>query len=375
MDARLSSVPEGFRARVQVLPAAHQRSIARFCARLNEFGRTGRLNPPQIEIVTEHLVRLGERKRNPANTGNIEDLFCHTLVDTQDPLRAYAQALADSAKVVPLDPQAELRPAVRTVDGSKWFRRVADFAPMSPGDTMLVAHTMVAYGDPEMWESAQKLVRATLDVTEDEVQRQVARMAVQSQHLPSSAFVLARAHGLTIDCRPLYEAAGYDDAQIEAAQTFYDICSTFDPHWAEAFVEGFIPTDRQWSVWRRAFLEARKALPPELIYQLSSDTLTNFLHGTLESGKWTDASVFFGGVTRPEDVPQHIARIVNQYIAEHIALHDRPAVELVEAVAAPLRPWGIGFDQVEAQVVDAHPEKWPELVDQFNDAWARKHGH
>ncbi|HJL42194.1 MAG TPA: hypothetical protein RMG48_12915 [Myxococcales bacterium LLY-WYZ-16_1] len=365
-----------YRSRVDALSPSHQRGILRFCARLDTFVEEARLNRPQAEVIVEHLVRLGERRRNPANTGNIEDLFCHTLVDTGDVLRAYAQVLADSCKVVPLDSDAPLWPALRTPDGARWYEQVGDLDHLSDGDAMLVSHTMVAYGDTEMWSSARDLVRATEpQLPGPEVEQEVARMAVQSQHLPSSAFVLARAHGLTIDCPPLYAAAGYDEIQIRNAQRFYDICSEFEPRWADAFVEGFIPTDQAWTRWRRAFLEARKALPPELVYQLSSDTLTNFLEGTLESGKWTDASVFFGGVTRAEDVPSHLARIVNQYLAEHVALHDRPATELVRAVAEPLRPWGIGFSQGRAHVASSHPPKQAELQVQFEDAWARKQGH
>ena len=119
-------------------------------------------------------------------------------------------------------------------------------------------------------------------------------------------------------------------------------------------------------------LAARAKLPPELIYQLSSDTLTNFLDGTLESGKWTDATVFFGGVTASADVPQAIARIVNQYIAEHVALHDRPISELTVACAPTLAPWGIGFENDRAVVLTEAPEKGEILRQQFEAAMARK---
>lgn len=375
MEATRRTVPVVYADRIQALSPEHQRGTLRFVGRLLDFQAEGRLSHEQVEVVVEHLVRLGERGRNPANTGNIEDLFCHTLVDTADPLRAYAQALADSVKIVPMDPDARLWPAMRTRDRSRWYAHVRDFDHLEDADVMLVTHTMVAFGDSEMWASARRMVAVThprLDV--NEVERQVSRMAVQSQHLPSSSFVLARAHGLTIDCEPLYRAAGYDDPTIHAAQRFYDICSEFDPDWTDVFVDGHVPAGPSWTGWRRAFLDARRELPPELIYQLSSDTLTNFLDGTLESGKWTDASVFFGGVTRPDEVPDHIARIVNQYIAEHVALHDRPASELVAATREALRPWGIGFEEHRAVVVNHAPEKRSELEDQFRAAWARKSG-
>lgn len=367
--------PVGLSDRIQALPPEHQRGTLRFIDRLRAFRAEGRLTPKQVEVVSEHLLRLGERGRNPANTGNIEDLFCHTLVDTEDPLRAYAQALADSVKIVPMEPDARLWPQMRTRDGSRWYTHVRDFDHLDDADTMLVTHTMVAFGDAEMWQSASRMVEVTRpELGPDAVEREVSRMAVQSQHLPSSSFVLARAHGLTVDCEPLYRAAGYGDATIGAAQRFYDICSEFDPSWTEAFVQGNVPEGERWTQWRRAFLSSRRSLPPELVYQLSSDTLTNFLDGTLESGKWTDASVFFGGVTRPDEVPSHVARIVNQYIAEHVALHDRPAEELVEATRDALRPWGIGFVNGRAIVLTNEPEKRHQLEDQFNAAWARKSG-
>jgi hypothetical protein len=374
-NATSGAAPAAFAERIRALPPEHQRGTLRFVARLERFQADGYLRPGHVEVVTEHLIRLGERGRNPANTGNIEDLFCHTLLDTRDPLRAYAQALADSVKIVPMPPDARLWPKMRTRDGSRWYGHVRDFDHLEPADVMLVTHTMVAFGDTEMWSSAGRMVAVGHpDYDDAAIEREVARMAVQSQHLPSSSFVLARAHGLTIDCGALYRAAGYDAEQQSAAQRFYDICSEFDPRWTEFFVNGHVPDEPAWAAWRAAFLDARQMLPPELVYQLSSDTLTNFLDGTLESGKWTDASVFFGGVTSPDDVPEHIARIVNQYIAEHVALHDRPAAELVEATRQALEPWGIGFREQRAVVRDRRPPKRTELEDQFRAAWARKAG-
>ena len=366
---------EAFSARVEALDVEHQRGVRRFFRRLDEFILTGRLSAAQVRTVAEHVVRLGERRRNPANTGNIEDLFCHTLRDTGDVVRAYAQALADSVKVVPLDPSAPLNPALRRLDGSRWYRRAGDLDHLSLGDQMLVAHTMVGYGDPEMWASGAALVKTTHPhLTANEVDREVARMAVQSQHHPSSSFVMARARGLTIDCATLYARAGYDAAQIDNAQHFYDICGEFDPRWAEHFVDGRIPNSPTWREWRSQYLARREALPPELIYQLSSDALTNFLDGTLESGKWTDASVFFGGVTDSSDVPEAIAGIVNQYLVEHVALHDRPARELTHACRGALAPWGIGFDNDRAVVLPGGPQKSRELQAQFEAAMARKLG-
>ena len=199
-------------------------------------------------------------------------------------------------------------------------------------------------------------------------------MAVQSQHLPSSSFVMARARGLSIDCASLYARAGYGPVQIVNAQRFYDVCGEFDPSWADAFIEGRIPNSCHWQEWRQQYLSYRAQLPPELIYQLSSDALTNFLDGTLESGKWTDASVFFGGVTDSSDVPEAIAGIVNQYLVEHVALHDRPAQELTRACRGSLAPWGIGFDNDRAVVLPGGPTKSAELQAQFEAAMARKLG-
>lgn len=373
MNGRNHIASDRFRERLGALSEAHQGSIARFNERLTAFEREGLLSADQRRIVAEHLLRLGERNRNPANTGNIEDLFCHTLTDTADPIRAFAQALADSVKVVPMDEAAPLFPAMKRLDGSKRYERVADFDQLSAGDKMLVSHTMVAYGDPEMWRSSVELVRVTHPhLDEDGVDREVAKMAVQSQHHPSSTFVLARTAGLTIDCAPLYARAGYDEVAAENAQRFYDVCGTFEPSWATHFLEGRAPTGQDWDAWREAYLATRAHLPEELIYQLSSDTLTNFHDATLESGKWTDASVFFGGVTSSDDVTDAIARIVNQYIAEHVALHDRPAAELTKAWTRVLEPWGIGFENDRAVVLDRNPEKRAQVAAQFQEAWSRK---
>src|SRR5438105_2940556 len=117
-----------FHERLRALPDEHQRGILRFQRRLIEFQKSRLLSEPQCRIVEEYLLRLGERGRNPSNTGNIEDLFCYTLDDTRDPIRSFAQALADSVKIVPMDPDAPLYPRVRSLDGKRTFERVADFA-------------------------------------------------------------------------------------------------------------------------------------------------------------------------------------------------------------------------------------------------------
>lgn len=354
---------------------AHQKGFDRFHLRLQAFEADGQLASGQVEVILEHLLRLSERGRNPANTGNIEDLFCHTLTDTGDPVRAYAQALADSVKVVPMDPEAVLVPPLRTVDGSSWYRRVGDLADMSEPDRMLVTHTMVAFGDAEMWASAAAFVGETdPTLSEAQVDREVAKMAVQSQHLPSSSFVLARARGLTVECEELWLRAGYTLDDARAAQRFYDICATYEPCWTSTFLDGLIPASQEWVAWRAEYLSARARLPEELIYQLSSDTLTNFLDGTLESGKWTDASVAFHGVRSPDFLPDAIARIVNQYVAEHVALHDRPADEIEAACSATLLPWGITFAGARAVVASRAPEKAALLREQFEAAWARLGG-
>lgn len=362
-----------FKERLAALSEDHQRGILRFQRRLSDFKRADLLSEAQCAIVEEYLLRLGERKMNPANTGNIEDLFCYTLSDTRDPIRAFAQALADSVKVVPMNDSALLHPLVRTLDGKRTFTRVGDFTHLDAGDKMLVTHTMVAYGDAEMRGSAAELITVTKPGLDAEgVERELAKMAVQSQHHPSSSFVLARAKGLTIEIADLYGRAGYSEKQARDAQRFYDICAEYQPGWTKNFLAGDIPLGAEWTDWRARYVEARRSLPQELVYQLASDTLTNFLQGTLESGKWTDASVMFGGVTDARDIPPAIARIVNQYIAEHIALHDGPAGDLTLACADTLRPWGIGFENDRAVVLPEGPEKTQALRLQFEAAWARK---
>ena len=359
--------------RLAQLSLAHRRPIARFLRRVAGYLDSGHLNPLQVAIVEEHVLRLGELERNPANTGNLEDLFCYTLEDTRDPIRAFAQLMADSVKVVPMNEDAPLVPNLRVLGNGKVYRTVGDLAGYNPGDKMLITHTMVAYGDPEMRDTVMDFVRATLpDLDEAGVHREFSRVVVQSQHGPSSTFVLARMRGLTLDLADVYRDAGYDDAEIADAQRFYDVCAEFDATWVRAFLGGFVPTGSPWSKWRNRYLEARKRLPPELIYQLSSDTLTNFLDGTMESGKWTDASILFGGVCDPSAVPNSLCQIVNQYMAEHIALHDRPAEELMDAVAEPLAPWGVGFERGRAVRLPGEAEKMTEISDQFAAAWARK---
>lgn len=354
------------------LSPEHARGFDRFRKRLLRFQVEGLLRPSQVAIVVEHLLRLGERERNPANTGNIEDLFCHTLMDTSDAVRAYAQALADSVKVIPMAPQASLWPPLKHLSSQRIYYTVGELTGLSEPDQMLVAHTMVAYGDEEMWQSALEFVHATHStLSSTAVEQEVSRMAVQSQHLPSSSFVLARAHGITIECSELWHRAGYDNKETDAAQAFYDICAQFETRWANTFINGLIPTDSNWVAWRAEYLRARSRLPSELIYQLSSDTLTNFLEGTLESGKWTDASVAFHGVRCPELLPSAIARIVNQYIAEHVGLHDRPAYEIAMACARTLEPWGVVFENGKATVSSHVPPKASQLKEQFNAAQAR----
>lgn len=365
--------PLGYAARLAGVSEAHRRGIDRFRTRLCDLLDGGLLNSAQSTVLLELLLRLAERNFNPANTGNLEDLFVYTLVDTSDGVRAFAQVLADSVKVVPMDEEAPLWPTLRRLADGRRVLKVGDLAEYGPGDRMLITHTMVAYGDPEIRALAEAFVRATHPTADDAtVAREVAKMAAQSQHGPSSTFVLARTHGLTIEVEDVYRRAGYDDAAIATAQQFYDVCGRFRPEWVRGFLDGNLPETPDWLAWRTEYLALRQQLPPELVYQLSSDTLTNFLEGTLESGKWTDASILFGGVTDAGEIPNALARIVNQYIAEHIALHDRPAQELMAAVETPLMNWGVGFDAGRAIPLPEGPKKIDELKRQFELAWARK---
>jgi len=365
--------PDRFADRLEKVSDAHRRGIDRFRVRSLDLLENKLLNPGQANVLLEHLLRLAERNLNPANTGNLEDLFVYTLVDTNDPIRAFAQVLADSVKVVPMDDAAPLWPVIRRLADQSRVTKVGDLEGYGPGDKMLITHTMVAYGDPEIRSLAEQFVKATKPKAQPaDLKREVAKMAVQSQHGPSSTFVLARMHGLTIEVEALYQQAGYDRELITIAQRFYDVCGTFKPEWVTIFLDGKTPETPAWEGWRAEYLDLRTRLPMELAYQLSSDTLTNFLEGTLESGKWTDASIMFGGVTDVNDIPHALARIVNQYIAEHIALHDRPAAELMSAVETPLQSWGVGFDEGRAIPLPEGPKKLEELRRQFELAWARK---
>src|SRR5262249_41175899 len=131
-----------FQQRLKALSDEHQKGITRFQRRLVDFEQRNLLSALQRSIVEEHLLRLRERNPNPANTGNIEDLFCYTLADTRDPIRAFAQALADSEKVVPMDDSAPLYPLIRSIDGETTYNKVGDFGHLNDGDKMLVTHTM-----------------------------------------------------------------------------------------------------------------------------------------------------------------------------------------------------------------------------------------
>lgn len=360
-------------AQLAALGEAHQRVLSRFFAALHGWQGRGALSAGQVALISTQLLSLAERFDNPSNTGNLEDLFNFTLEDTGDPIRAYAQVLADAMKVVPLPEHTPLWPALRRVSDGSRVSRIGELRGMPVGDRMLVAHTMAAFGDPELRASAEALVRLSHPgLSEAEVQQAVARMAVQSQHLPSSTFVLARAAGLTVECAAMYEAAGYSPAQAEAAQRFYDVCARFDPAWAEDFVAGRIPQSPSWRAWRARYLSLRADLVPELVYQLSSDTLTNFGEGTMESGKWTEACVFFGRVPSPEHIPEALCRTVNQYIAENIALHDLPADTLIEACRAHLEPWGISFKGGLAYVFSARPARARTMLRQFEAATLRR---
>ena len=360
-------------ARIAALDPVHQLAIQRFKKKLSAAVEKEQLNQIQHDVVHEHIIRLGERGRNAANTGNLQDLFCYTLEDTKSPIRAYAQVLADSIKVVPLDNTAKLFPKLRCVDSGQVYGTAVELEKLNPADKMLVAHTMVAYGDEEMTSSAKAFIRATLPkATESEVEKEFAKMIVQSQHGPSSAFVLARARNYAIVLEELYEKAGYDSNTISEANKFYAVCARFNPEWVMPFLGGLIPESDEWSDWRYEYLNRRQNLPSELIYQLSSDTLTNFLDGTMQSGKWTDASIMFGGVKSADEIPAALAKIVNQYIAEHVALHDRPAEELLEAVENPLRPWGVAFSEGRAVAMPASDvANRAELQNQFDIAWQR----
>lgn len=354
--------------RIAALGPLHRPEVSAFVDRVEAARAAGRLNAEQAAIVAEHAVRLGERQRDPANTGNIEDLFFHTLEDTGDPTQAFAQALADSIKTVPLASTTPLYPAlIRTRDG----RRVTEaggLEDLGPMDTMLVSHTMAAYGDPEMWTAAERFVAATHpDLDRVAQQHEAHRMAAQSQHLPSCTFVMARAHGYTLDVEPLYERAGFAAERGRAARAFYDHCAAFAPEWANTFALGTSPTTPDWRSWAERFRDLQTALPNALRYQLYSDTMTNFLEGTMRSGKWTDTVVRAGLVRSRDDLISGVCAIANQYLAEYDALHGRPIRELIERWQSALKPWGIRFADDRAEPAPGRCER----EDAWDQQWAR----
>ncbi len=336
-------------ARILSLKPEHQEPTKRFAKELEAVVKEGLLNQKQADIVLNHVLRLGERGRNPANTGNVHDLFFYTLRDTKDPLRALAQLLADSIKIVPMPEDAELIPPLRDVregeNNGKIYHHIGELF-LNPGQKMLCCHTNIAYSDSEQAETARAMIKATFPRARIAKKEQLFwRMVAQSQHMPSSSFVLAAVRGLSFEIREIFEKAGYSEAEISSAEKFFVISSHFSPAWLGPFVNALPRTDAAYLAWLKEYQEARSGLPEELKYQLMTDTLTNFCPGTMASGKWVDSVVAFSGVKTMEELPAAIAKVVNQYMAEFIDLQCEPAERFITTVKPLVADFGIIFDK------------------------------
>lgn len=343
-------------ARIAKLPEAHQEAIARFSADLTKAVSDKLLSQKQSDIVLEHVIRLGERGRNPANTGNVQDLFFYTLRDTKDPLRALAQLLADSIKIVPMPEDAELMPPMKDVregaDNGKIYHTVGELF-LNPGQKMLCCHTNIAYTDEEQAATAKAMIKATYPHARLVKKEQLFwRMVAQSQHMPSSSFVLAAVRGLSFEVHDLFTKAGYSEEEIAAADKFYEVSSRFNPKWLGAFINAQPRTDEEYLAWLKEYQAARQNLPEDLKYQLMTDTLTNFCNGTMTSGKWVDSTVAFSGVKTMAELPAAIAKVVNQYMAEFIDLQVESAQEFIKVITPLVADFGIIFDS-EKQIFAA----------------------
>ncbi len=365
-------------ARILALKPEHQESAKRFAAELEAVVNEGLLNQKQADIVLNHVLRLGERGRNAANTGNVQDLFFYTLRDTKDPLRALAQLLADSIKIVPMPEEAELIPPVRDAregeDNGKIYHHISEL-PLNPGQKMLTMHTNIAYSDSEQAETARAMIKATFPRCR-QVKKEMLfwRMVAQSQHMPSSSFVLAAARGLVFETAEIFTKAGYSEAEVAAAGKFFAVASRFNPAWLGPFINALPRTDAAYLAWLKEYQAARKGLPLELKYQLMTDTLTNFCAGTMASGKWVDSVVAFSGVKTLEELPAAIAKVVNQYMAEFIDLQGEPAEHFIATVKPLLVDYGIVFDKKSSFFAASgkKPKRAEEMAAQLAAALAKQ---
>jgi hypothetical protein len=339
-----------FEERLSRLSPAHQVETRLFVRDLNEAIGAKLVTEAEAAIVAEHVIELGERGRNASNTGNLRDLFVHTLRETRDPVRAFAQVLADSVKVVPMPDDAQLEPPLRVIYGSRTgpIERISDL-PVPAFVKMLVAHTAVAYSDPRMAEAMRAMIRAThQDASPPEVERRLGEAALQSQHLPSSSFVMSFGSGMKLDVLAMKGVSlPPEDRALFAA--LFEVAAEFDPTWLKAFKRGEAPRGHRFEQWQARYRAAVDGLPGEvgdaLRYQLATDTLTNFCEGTMSSGKWFDAVVRFEGARTRAEAIAGVARIVRQYQAEWTILHGRPLEEMNATVGPVLARYGIGFDE------------------------------
>jgi hypothetical protein len=226
---------------------------------------------------------------------------------------------------------------------------------------MLIWHTSFAFVDPVSSQQMTKMM-ATMhpELSKSALARELARVALAMQHLPSSSFVLAKAAeaGVKIYVEDLARAAGYSPEQAEQFQHFYNVSGTFKSEWLPSFSTPEGPTGSEFGQWKAKYRQAYKQLPSHLKFQLWTDTLTNF--GTGSMAKWlpiAKSQVPQGIPVTVDSILQTLATIVLQYQNEWVHLHGRSAKSFIEANQERLREYGIIF---EAGAVRYDPEELTE---------------
>lgn len=322
------------------LSDAHRVQLEGFAQSLAGHVQRRRMTTAQADVVWNYLVDLAMRvdggPRDPANTGNLRDLFDETLARTGNVVSAFSQVVADSHKVVPLDGAMRLSPAFIKVsdaaDGGlvrkyQTVRELREAFGGSEVNLMLIAHTAVAFADPTTRGALEALIRlGEPAITDEALATRVASETLAGQHLASSAFVMGAASGWALDLGTLAAEAGVVDPEVvEAAAAFAEVAGRFDPEWfAPIFMGGETPPP-EFDAWLAEYRARYRDLPSALKVQLRFDTMTNFGPGTVASGKWTRLGIAFANPPLSvNDVPSlsaAIARVANQYQREWTLLH------------------------------------------------------
>lgn len=347
------------------MPEEFQADAYRFKYRLKLCRESGRLNELQADLVMKFILHLGEGGYSPSNTGNLEDLFFYTLLDTNNHNQAFAQLIADSDKRVHVNHDRKFAFPLAADYGVR-KNSMSEMEGFSDLDKMLVAHTLVAFGS----QYRKRFVMEFAQTTGDGSATFLLRSALQAQHMPSSTFIMSRMQGHYPWVTDAYLEAGYSEWIAKRTQDFYMHAAEFDPEWEESFAKGEAPHCVEYGLWQKHFLDFRKQLTPELQYQLRTDKTTNFLTGTMSSGKWMNILVAQGDVESPQDFPLALSNLLNRYSNEFVKLEDRPISEIIDLWEANgIKDFGIYFDRDELAVpASPTPEKADLMISQFESA-------